>query len=98
MTHKTDHDRIPTLTDIVQAGDPSMKNHFDTAYFDEPEQPQLATDEQGDSEDPALSEELRESITLLIQDALNEAMPVIEDQLKQQLTEKVLEKLARDEY
>lgn len=80
-------DDIPTLTDIIQPGDESMKNHFDARYFDVTE----------DDKSP-VTEELKETIELLIQEALNETLPSIEEQLKTQLTEKVLEKLDQDSH
>jgi len=85
----TDQDHIPTLTDIIQPGDTAMKDHFDTRSFDVDETP--AADHEG-----PVSEALKQTIELLIQEALNEALPSIEAELKTQLTEKVLEKLDRD--
>lgn len=80
---------IPTLTDIIEVGDDAMKNHFDGHAFDD-------GDEDHDRPEPLapVSEALRETVELMVQDALNEQLPVIEEQLKQQLTERILEKLA----
>ena len=35
MNQQTDDERIPTLTDIIQPGNESMKNHFDKTFFDD---------------------------------------------------------------
>jgi hypothetical protein len=82
-------DNIPTLTDIIQPGDASMKDHFDARYFDKNRTP-------AEIGEPPLPEELKEILELLIQEALNETLPAIEEQLKTQLTEKVLQKLDPD--
>ena len=101
MNPRHDDSQIPTLTDIIQPGDASMKNHFDSRYFDddnglddetEPRKPSVSAEA---AEQPA--DELRDTIEILVQQALDETMPVIEDQLRQQLTRKVLEKLADDD-
>ena len=85
----TDTD-IPTLTDMIQAGDPDMKNHFDAHMFD---------DVDGEHDRPAplsaISDDMRETVELLVQDVLNEQLATIEEQLKQQLTRSVLDKLAQ---
>jgi len=87
--NSTDQDHIPTLTDIIQPGDAAMKDHFDESLFGVDETP--AADHES-----RVSEALKQTIELLIQEALNETLPSIEAQLKTQLTEKVLEKLDRD--
>ncbi len=81
-----ENDNIPTLTDIVQAGDESMKNHFDASFFNESE-----TDETLETD--ALSDELKEKVESLIEQALEDTLPSIELQLKQQLTKKIIQEL-----
>lgn len=89
MNHPQD-DNIPTLTDIIQIGDESMKNHFDARYFDD----ENGIDEQSVTHlPPADHEALRETVESLIQEALDETLPVIENQLRDQLIQKVLTKL-----
>jgi hypothetical protein len=85
MNNSTDDD-IPTLTDVIQSGDAGMKNHFDAHFFDPAEQ---LADREHEAFEP---EQLRD----LIQEALDETLPVIEEQLREQLTQKVLEKLNRE--
>ena len=95
MNQQTDDERIPTLTDIIQPGDESMKNHFDKTFFDDDHG--LEDDEQLEAlfeEKPAA--DLHDTVALLIQEALNETLPSIEEQLKEQLTAKVMNKLERD--
>ena len=141
MTIDPADENIPTLTDIVSAGDESMKNHFDASYFDEPEkrdEPEVNMDTQAEEnpviEDPFTissdldtgelevleenmpsiepevavepehsfktikldSEELHSTIEALIDDALKKTLPAIEDQLKQQLSETIIDKLSED--
>ena len=76
-------DNIPTLTDVVQPGDDSMKNHFDAHYFDDSDA----------AESEELSDELKAKVESLIEQALEETLPSIEQQLKQQLTAKIIDEL-----
>ena len=98
MNQQSSDDHIPTLTDIIQPGDESMKNHFDTAYFDDDN----GLDDEGDDEqlealfEDKPAENLHDTVALLIQEALNETLPSIEEQLKEQLTAKVMNKLEQD--
>ncbi len=82
MMNDSTNDDIPTLTDIIQPGDVAMKNHFDARYFDtaEPE------------EKTPTAEQLQD----LIQEALDETLPLIEEQLRELLVQKVLDKLNRE--
>lgn len=80
-------DRIPTLTDIIEAGDPAMENHFDGAYFEQT----IAQDSTPDHKPN--KDELRNRIEAIVAETLRDSMPVIEEQLKQQLTDKILQQL-----
>ena len=126
---------IPTLTDIIEPGDESMKNHFDASYFDEHDEAQqemfpegimaeqespveqveelsavededidtVETKEDADELETAAAEmaeqyskdepDLKTEVSCLIQDALNEALPSIEERLKEDLIEAVMQKL-----
>lgn len=80
-------DRIPTLTDIIEAGDPEMENHFDGSYFEQTmSQASTNTKQAG-------IDELRERIETIVTDTLRDTLPMIEEQLKQQLTKKILQQL-----
>ncbi|MDH5471669.1 MAG: hypothetical protein OEY61_02345 [Gammaproteobacteria bacterium] len=81
---------IPTLTDIIQLGDASMKNHFDASLFDQdPEQP-------SDPAETLISDKLKQTLDTLIQEAMDETLPSIEAQLKEKLTSQILQKLSKD--
>jgi len=61
MINDNYQDNIPTLTDIIQPGDESMKNHFDASVFDH-------DSKQSDDETETLNhDELKETIDTLIQ-------------------------------
>ena len=80
-------DRIPTLTDIIEAGDPEMENHFDGSYFEQTINQESTSKKQVDMD------ELRERIETIITETLQDNLPIIEEQLKQQLTKKILQQL-----
>ena len=88
--NKVNENNIPTLTDIIQPGDESMKNHFDASIFDE-------QDEQA-NQDTGLqvTDELRETINTLISEAVKETLPTIEAEFKQKLSEQIIEKLSKN--
>ncbi len=80
-------DRIPTLTDIIEAGDPEMENHFDGSYFEQTMTQEISRNKQADLN------ELREHIEAIVAETLRDTLPMIEEQLKQQLTKKILQQL-----
>ncbi len=80
-------DRIPTLTDIIEAGDPEMENHFDGSYFEQTMTQEISRNKQADLN------ELREHIEAIVAETLRDTLPMIEKQLKQQLTKKILQQL-----
>ncbi len=80
-------DRIPTLTDIIEAGDPDMENHFDGTYFEQTMTQDETRNQQANMDD------LREHIEAIVAETLRDTMPMIEEQLKQQLTKKILQQL-----
>lgn len=76
--NKKASERIPTLTDIVKTGDPDMENHFDGHFIEdlqhnnEPETASVVFDQQ--------------TLDDLINEVIHTSMPVIERQLRNQLT------------
>ncbi|MCW8853390.1 MAG: hypothetical protein OQK76_08735 [Gammaproteobacteria bacterium] len=90
MISENHQDNIPTLTDIIQPGDESMRNHFDASVFDD-------EINSSDEETELLNnDELKETLDTLIQQAMAETLPAIEAQLKETLTEKILQKLSKN--
>ena len=77
MSNKTP-ERIPTLTNIVKVGDQSMENHFDGHLLDELQK--------NDEPDTATVELDQNTIDELINDVVNTTLPIIERQLRNQLT------------
>ena len=77
MSNKTP-ERIPTLTNIVKVGDQSMENHFDGHLLDELQK--------SDEPDTATVELDQNTIDELINDVVNTTLPIIERQLRNQLT------------
>ena len=91
MINENHQDNIPTLTDIIQPGDESMKNHFDASTFDQPDN---ALD---DDTETLTNDELKETIDTLVAQAMAETLPAIEAQLKETLSEQILQKLSNNE-
>ncbi|MCW9005753.1 MAG: hypothetical protein OQK70_10845 [Gammaproteobacteria bacterium] len=90
MISENHQDNIPTLTDIIQPGDESMRNHFDASVFDD-------EINSSDEETELLNnDELKETLDTLIQQAMAETLPAIEAQLKETLTKKILQKLSKN--
>ena len=87
MINENLQDNIPTLTDIIQAGDESMKNHFNASVFDDETKPS------NEETETLANDELKETIDILIQQALADTLPAIETQLKETLSEQLLQKL-----
>ena len=77
MSNKTP-ERIPTLTNIVKVGDQSMENHFDGHLLDELQK--------SDEPDTATVELDQNTIDELINDVVNTTLPIIERQLRNQLS------------
>lgn len=77
MSNKTP-ERIPTLTNIVKVGDQSMENQFDGRLLDELQE--------SDEPDTATVELDQNTIDELINDVVNTTLPIIERQLRNQLT------------
>lgn len=71
-------ERIPTLTNIVKVGDQSMENHFDGHFLDEIQE--------SDEPDTAAVKLNQNTIDDLINDVVHTTMPIIERQLRNQLT------------
>ena len=90
MISDNHQDNIPTLTDIIQPGDESMRNHFDASVFDDEIN---SSDEETESLN---NDELKETLDTLIQQAMAETLPAIEARLKETLTEKILQKLSKN--
>ena len=90
MISDNHQDNIPTLTDIIQPGDESMKNHFDASVFDDEIN---SSDEETESLN---NDDLKETLDTLIQQAMAETLPAIEARLKETLTEKILQKLSKN--
>ena len=74
MNNSKDSDRIPTLTEIVETGDASMKNHFDGMFVDD----------QRDQEHPKIKLDAQD-IDEIINEVINSVMPAIERQCRNQL-------------
>ena len=89
MMNENYQDNIPTLTDIIQPGDESMKNHFDASAFDQPDN---ALD---DDTETLSNDELKETLDTLIAQAMADTLPAIEAQLKETLSEQILKKLKK---
>ena len=90
MISENHQDNIPTLTDIIQPGDESMRNHFDASVFDD------ETNSSNEETETLNNDELKETLDTLIQQAMAETLPAIEAQLKETLTEKILQKLSKN--
>ena len=94
MMNEIDESNIPTLTEIIQLGDASMKNHFDATVFDHDTS---ETDKDHEIETETLTtEQLKDTIDNLIQQAMDDTLPAIEAQLKEKLTEQILLKLSKN--
>ena len=87
---QSDNDNIPTLTDIIEIGDASMKNHFDASIFDHP------ADEVIDEEPEQISDELKETILNLVDEAVKETLPTIEEEFKRKLSAQIIDKLSKN--
>ncbi|TNF33909.1 MAG: hypothetical protein EP315_07870 [Gammaproteobacteria bacterium] len=84
-----DHDDklIPTLTDIIEAGEDDMLHHFDTgAFADMQTVPRYQTLDEN---------ELRNIIESLVDEVVDDMMPSIKQQLKQQISDKLLAELGK---
>jgi len=75
---KKNPERIPTLTGIVKTGDQSMENHFDGQIIEE-----LQQDEESDTSTTELDPQ---TINDLINEVIHTSMPIIERQLRNQLS------------
>lgn len=71
-------ERIPTLTNVVKTGDQSMENHFDGQIIDELQQE--------DAPDTSAAELDPQTINDLINEVIHTSMPIIERQLRNQLS------------
>ena len=89
MINENHQHNIPTLTDIIQPGDESMKNHFDASVFDHETMTSI------DKAETPSNDELKETIDTLIAQAMAESLPAIEAQLKETLSEQILQKLKK---
>lgn len=90
MFSENNEDNIPTLTDIIQLGDKSMKNHFDASVFDE------ANEESDKNVEMLMNDELKETINQLVAEAVKETLPTIEAEFKQKLSAQIIEKLSKN--
>lgn len=91
MAGENTDDNIPTLTDIIQLGDESMKNHFDASVFDAEEETEEITET-----DMPVTDELKDTINELVAEAVKETLPTIEAEFKQKLSEQIIEKLSKN--
>ena len=76
--NKKASERIPTLTDIVKTGDPDMENHFDGHFVEDLKH--------NDEPETAPAEFNQQTIDEIINQVIDTSMPVIERQLRNQLT------------
>jgi len=77
--NKKASERIPTLTNLVKRGNSSMENHFDGHFLDE--------QQQGD--EPAATAPVQfdqQTINDLVNEVIHTSMPIIERQLRNQLS------------
>ena len=87
MSDKTD-ERIPTLTNIVKAGDPSMENHFDGHFIED-----IKDTKEADSTRLELDQHTTND---LIDELIHTSLPIIEEQLRNRLSD-ILNKYTKND-